>query len=47
MIVIALCGHGHLDLRAYETVLAGRMVDIDYPRERVDASLAHLPPLSG
>ncbi|HMA47803.1 MAG TPA: hypothetical protein VKP11_11530 [Frankiaceae bacterium] len=47
VIVTALCGHGHLDLGAYETFLAGRVVDVDYPQERVDAALAHLPPLSG
>jgi tryptophan synthase beta chain len=43
VILTALCGHGHLDLAAYDTYLAGRVVDVDYPQERVDAALAHLP----
>ena len=43
MILTALCGHGHLDLAAYDKFLAGDVVDIDYPQERVDDALTRLP----
>ena len=38
MILTALCGHGHLDLAAYENYLAGKMVDYDLTdKELADA----------
>jgi tryptophan synthase beta chain len=38
VILTALCGHGHLDLPAYENYLAGKMVDYDLTdRELADA----------
>jgi tryptophan synthase beta chain len=43
VILTALCGHGMLDLAAYDSYLAGNVKDVDYPRERVDAALTHLP----
>jgi tryptophan synthase beta chain len=42
-ILTALCGHGLLDLPAYENYLAGKLVDYDYPAEAVEAALAGLP----
>ncbi len=42
-ILTALCGHGLLDLAAYENYLAGKLVDYDYPAEAVEAALAGLP----
>jgi tryptophan synthase beta chain len=42
-ILTALCGHGLLDLAAYENYLAGNLVDYDYPAEAVEAALAGLP----
>ena len=43
VILTALCGHGLLDLAAYDSYLAGGVKDVDYPQERVDAALTHLP----
>ncbi|PRY51030.1 tryptophan synthase beta chain [Geodermatophilus tzadiensis] len=43
VIVTALCGHGHLDLAAYDAYLSGRMVDEDVTEERLAPSLAGLP----
>jgi tryptophan synthase beta chain len=42
-ILTALCGHGLLDLAAYENYLSGKLVDYDYPAEAVEAALAGLP----
>ena len=42
-ILFGLCGHGHFDLSAYETYLAGELQDYEYPAERVQAALAGLP----
>ncbi len=43
VILTALCGHGHLDLAAYDAYLAGRMVDEDVSDERFATALADLP----
>ena len=43
MIVTALCGHGLLDLPAYDSYLSGRMVDEDVTEARLEAGLATLP----
>lgn len=43
VIVTALCGHGHLDLPAYDAYLHGRMVDEDVPDERFADSIAAIP----
>jgi tryptophan synthase beta chain len=43
VILTALCGHGHFDLAAYDSYLAGRMVDEDVPDERFAGALAELP----
>ncbi|MGF1596655.1 MAG: TrpB-like pyridoxal phosphate-dependent enzyme [Acidimicrobiales bacterium] len=43
VILTALCGHGHLDLAAYERYLAGDMIDYEYPEERVQDALTRLP----
>ena len=42
-ILIALSGHGHFDLAAYDEYLSGRLEDYEYPAERVTAALADLP----
>src|SRR6056300_1326569 len=36
VILTALCGHGHLDLAAYENFLAGEMVDADLNQDVID-----------
>lgn len=43
VILTALCGHGHLDLPAYGTFLAGDMVDHELSGDAVKAALAGLP----
>jgi len=45
VILTALCGHGHLDMAAYETYLAGEMVDHDLPQEAIAAAMATVPQL--
>ena len=45
-IVFNLCGHGFLDLSAYEAYLAGKLEDFEYPSEKVEEALRHLPQVS-
>ncbi|MGY1710688.1 TrpB-like pyridoxal phosphate-dependent enzyme [Geodermatophilus sp. SYSU D00758] len=45
VILTALCGHGHLDLGAYDAYLSGRMVDEAVTEERLAPALAGLPPV--
>ena len=40
VILTALCGHGHLDLAAYETYLAGTMEDLDFPEDELREAMA-------
>ena len=47
VILTALCGHGHFDLKAYEEYLAGNLVDYDYPEEKVAAAMARVPVVAG
>src|SRR5436189_2250742 len=42
-IVFNLCGHGHLDLSAYESFLTGKLQDYEYPAEKVEEALRQLP----
>ncbi|MEM9034052.1 MAG: TrpB-like pyridoxal phosphate-dependent enzyme [Actinomycetota bacterium] len=46
VILTALCGHGHLDLAAYERYLADDMVDFEYPEAKVQDALTRLPQLA-
>jgi tryptophan synthase beta chain len=43
VILTALCGHGHFDMSAYDSYLAGELVDYEYPQDKVDEALARLP----
>lgn len=43
VILTALCGHGHLDLAAYEKFLSGEVTDYEYPDDRVQDALTRLP----
>jgi len=45
VILTALCGHGHLDLAAYENYLAGQMVDADLDQDVIDRSMQTVPNL--
>ena len=42
-ILIALSGHGHFDVAAYDEYLSGRLQDYEYPEELVKKALADLP----
>jgi tryptophan synthase beta chain len=43
VILTALCGHGHLDMAAYGSYLAGTMVDRELSTEDIRAATASLP----
>jgi tryptophan synthase beta chain len=43
VIAFNLCGHGHFDMGAYDSYFAGKLVDYEYPDEKVKAALAELP----
>jgi len=43
VILTALCGHGHLDLAAYENFLRGEMVDADLEQSIIDRSMETVP----
>ena len=43
VILIALSGHGMLDMAAYDKYFAGEIVDYDYPADKVAQALAELP----
>ena len=43
VILIAMCGHGHFDMGAYDSYLAGELSDYEYPEEAVSAALEKVP----
>ncbi|MXW76005.1 MAG: TrpB-like pyridoxal phosphate-dependent enzyme [Acidimicrobiaceae bacterium] len=45
-ILTAMCGHGHLDLSAYESYISGAVSDFDLSDEAIAASLSSVPVLS-
>ena len=47
VILTALCGHGHLDLAAYETFLSGQMVDLDLPDSAIQEAMGNVPKIAG
>ena len=46
VILTALCGHGHFDMGAYRDFLDGKLVDYDYPEEKVRAAMEKIPVLT-
>jgi tryptophan synthase beta chain len=42
-ILFNLSGHGHFDLGAYEAYLSGKLVDYEYPTEKVKEALRSVP----
>src|SRR5216117_2076509 len=42
-ILFNLSGHGHFDLGAYETFLAGKLQDYEYPAEKIAEALRGVP----
>ncbi|HID29935.1 MAG TPA: hypothetical protein EYP19_08020 [Desulfobacterales bacterium] len=43
VILLAFSGHGHFDLAAYDSYLAGKLEDYEYPVEEVRKALEKLP----
>lgn len=43
VILMAMCGHGHFDLTAYDKYLQGNMVDLAFASEKMQASLSSIP----
>ncbi len=42
-LLLNLTGHGHFDMPSYDSYLAGKLGDFDYPEEAIKASLKDLP----
>src|SRR5262249_32912094 len=42
-ILFNLSGHGHFDMAAYEKYMVGELKDYEYPEEKVQDALTHLP----
>ena len=42
VILFNLSGHGHLDLKAYEDFLTGRLEDYAYPQQQVERAVREL-----
>jgi tryptophan synthase beta chain len=47
VILFNLCGHGHFDMSAYDAFFAGKLVDYEYPKERVAEAMARVPVVTG
>jgi len=45
-ILLALSGHGHVDMAAYQAYFEGKLEDYPYPKEKIDAALKDLPEIS-
>ena len=43
VVLIALCGHGHFDMGAYDTFLAGELFDYEYPSDAISEALDKVP----
>lgn len=43
VILTAMCGHGHLDLAAYDSYFAGEMTDLDLSDEAIASAMAEVP----
>ena len=45
-ILLAHSGHGHVDMRAYEAFFGGKLKDYEYPKDKIEESLSHIPKVS-
>lgn len=43
VIAFNLSGHGHFDMMAYEAYHHGQLEDFEYPQEKMDEAMTHLP----
>jgi tryptophan synthase beta chain len=46
VIAFNLSGHGHFDMTAYEDYHQGKLKDYEYPAEKVEEAMKHLPKVS-
>ena len=46
VILFNLSGHGHFDMAAYTSYLAGNLEDKDYDPALLEAALGELPPVA-
>ncbi len=46
VILFNLSGHGYFDLQAYADYLSGKLVDYEYPEEKIKEALSRLPKIS-
>ncbi len=42
-ILFCLSGHGLLDMQVYSAFTEGKLVDYDYPEDKINQNLANLP----
>ncbi len=47
VILFNLCGHGHLDMAAYQSYFDGELVDYEYPQDRIDDAMSKVPVVAG
>jgi tryptophan synthase beta chain len=45
VILFNLSGHGHFDMQAYDDYLAGKLPEVEFTDEALEAGLAHIPPV--
>jgi tryptophan synthase beta chain len=45
VILFNLSGHGHFDMQAYDDYLAGKLPEVEFSDEALEAGLAHIPPV--
>ncbi len=43
VILFNLSGHGHFDLGAYDSYLAGKLTNHEHPQDEIEEALEHLP----
>jgi tryptophan synthase beta chain len=43
VIAFNLCGHGHFDMAAYDAYHQGKLDDYEYPVEKIEEAMSHLP----
>ena len=47
VILFNLSGHGHFDMAAYQSYLAGELVDYEHPQEAIDEAMTQVPVVAG
>ena len=42
-ILFNFSGHGHFDMASYDSYFAGKLIDFEHPKEKIEDALHHLP----